>query len=337
MAYTPEQRRNIAEALRLTRGDRRKVRKSLLEAMAVESNFRHVNYGDRDSLGVLQQRPSQGWGAYNPGIKGVRQDIMDYLVRARRLAANGYRGTAGQLAQAVQRSAFPERYDERGSQVEALLRQNLALIGGSSGSRMIGGAKVSYGLSTEGVGRQKRQELSSYMLDQLAHSQMTGNPAGLNNAAALSQMMANNTGPAYLEDKPETSTTAPVGRGVRPAKGVMTPKGSVKGIEELIMDQVGSVFDGVFKAGAYGGHGSHVHYANDNPREVLAAIRLAQKLGLTVRENPYVDPVDPVHTKGSHHYRTFPGRYNGRRLGQAIDVSGPLARRRKFYRRLSGI
>jgi len=27
-----------------------------------ESTLRNINYGDRDSLGLFQQRPSQGWG-----------------------------------------------------------------------------------------------------------------------------------------------------------------------------------------------------------------------------------------------------------------------------------
>ena len=102
--------------LSLSAKDAPRVRRALLSAMAVESNFRNVNYGDRDSLGVLQQRPSQGWGA--PG--NPRQDINQFLSRAR--AANrGFKGTAGALAQSVQRSAFPERYDQRMGQVNELL------------------------------------------------------------------------------------------------------------------------------------------------------------------------------------------------------------------------
>ncbi len=27
-----------------------------------ESSLRNLDYGDRDSLGLFQQRPSQGWG-----------------------------------------------------------------------------------------------------------------------------------------------------------------------------------------------------------------------------------------------------------------------------------
>lgn len=55
---------------------------------------------------------------------------------------------------------------------------------------------------------------------------------------------------------------------------------------------------------------------------MLALIQEAQRRGLVVRENPYTDPVDPVHTDNSHHYRTFPGLYGGRQLGRGADISG---------------
>ena len=35
------------------------------EAALVESGMQNLNYGDRDSIGVFQQRPSQGWGRAN--------------------------------------------------------------------------------------------------------------------------------------------------------------------------------------------------------------------------------------------------------------------------------
>lgn len=69
--------------------------------------------------------------------------------------------------------------------------------------------------------------------------------------------------------------------------------------------------------------GEHIHVALSSPQAELAAIQEAQRRGLSVRENPYTDPVDPVHTRNSYHYRTFPGRYGGKQLGQAADVSGP--------------
>lgn len=128
MAYTREQQRNIRLALQLTRNDPPVVRRSLIMAMLVESNARHIRYGDRDSLGVLQQRPSQGWGPYQPGLAGARRDMLQYLSRARKLA-RGWSGSAGQLAQAVQRSAYPGRYDDRSPEVRKILKQ----FGGGGG------------------------------------------------------------------------------------------------------------------------------------------------------------------------------------------------------------
>lgn len=117
MTYTPEQRRIIALSRRLSRGYGRRVQKSLYEAERVESSFRNLSYGDRDSQGVLQQRPSTGWGP--PG--NAAQDIRQYLAKAQALVQRGFRGTAGQLAQAVQGSAFPGRYDQHASEAAALL------------------------------------------------------------------------------------------------------------------------------------------------------------------------------------------------------------------------
>lgn len=69
---------------------------------------------------------------------------------------------------------------------------------------------------------------------------------------------------------------------------------------------------------------------------VLAAIRQAQRMGLSVRENPYVDHVDPVHTTGSDHYKNYAGKYKGRKVGHAIDVSGAPKKMNAYYSWLEG-
>jgi hypothetical protein len=96
-----------------------------IEAALVESRLQNLNFGDRDSRGIFQQRPSQGWGS--------PQQIMDpyYAARAFFLGAGTNKGalavsqsgTAGQLAQRVQRSAFPSRYDERQTEAANILAQ----------------------------------------------------------------------------------------------------------------------------------------------------------------------------------------------------------------------
>lgn len=135
----PEQQHMVDLGLRLSRGDPRKIRKSLLEAMIVESSLRNLDYGDRDSEGVLQQRPSTGWG---PASESAKTDILQYLARARQTLAGGFQGGAGALAQAVQRSAFPGRYREHAAEAAALLK------GAPVGPLMGGpgyGAPASYG------------------------------------------------------------------------------------------------------------------------------------------------------------------------------------------------
>lgn len=164
--YTPEQRRNINTALRLTRRDRPKTRRALLEAMAVESNYRHLRYGDRDSVGVLQQRPSQGWG---PASENAQTDMLQFLQRARRAMSGGYKGTAGQLAQSVQRSAFPDRYDQRRSEVNALMR-------GTPGGRGFGGGLDGAVNAAAQSGGINRQAVAAWLM-QRANSRLSGQEA----------------------------------------------------------------------------------------------------------------------------------------------------------------
>ncbi len=90
-----------------------------LATAAQESGLRNIAYGDRDSLGLFQQRPSSGWG--------TAAQIMDPVHAAKAFfggAGNPNKGktiglldipgwqnmTVTQAAQAVQRSATPNAY-----------------------------------------------------------------------------------------------------------------------------------------------------------------------------------------------------------------------------------
>lgn len=79
-----------------------------LAAALQESGLRNLPYGDRDSLGLFQQRPSQGWG--------TPQQIMDPSYAAGQFyrhlqAVPGWdRMPVTAAAQAVQRSATPTAY-----------------------------------------------------------------------------------------------------------------------------------------------------------------------------------------------------------------------------------
>lgn len=112
------------------------------------------------------------------------------------------------------------------------------------------------------------------------------------------------------------------------------------GLNELFYDPLGgwkNVGGKLVSTGAIGGHGDHVHAAFRDPNSALRAINLAQSLGLYVRENPYVDPVERVHTQGSWHYQDFPGLYSGKQLGKAVDVSGNAKLMAQYFRRLRGL
>jgi hypothetical protein len=108
--------------------------------------------------------------------------------------------------------------------------------------------------------------------------------------------------------------------------GAAPTQGGGKGILELLREGVG---------GPTHSTGPHIHAAFGNPQLEIAAINWAQAHGLHVGENPYVgDTVDPVHAPNSYHTRDFPGRYHGRKLGMAIDVSG--GNTDAFYNWLNG-
>jgi len=83
-----------------------------------ESGLRNLPYGDRDSLGLFQQRPSQGWGTpaevQDPVHAAGR--FYDHLVRIPRWQS----GRLTVVAQAVQRSAFPNAYQRWEPMAQAL-------------------------------------------------------------------------------------------------------------------------------------------------------------------------------------------------------------------------
>lgn len=73
-----------------------------------ESGLRNLNNGDRDSLGLFQQRPSQGWGT----AAQVRDPVhasTSFYTHLKKIA--GWQSmTVAQAAQAVQASGFPDAY-----------------------------------------------------------------------------------------------------------------------------------------------------------------------------------------------------------------------------------
>jgi hypothetical protein len=104
-----------------------------------ESELRNLPYGDRDSLGLFQQRPSAGWG--------TREQVMDPVYAAQAFFGGPTGPNIGQppglldidgwadmpltvAAQAVQRSAFPDAYARWETDAVAWLTDLLTADGG---------------------------------------------------------------------------------------------------------------------------------------------------------------------------------------------------------------
>ncbi|NMH98918.1 C40 family peptidase [Pseudonocardia acidicola] len=105
-----EQRSNAATIISVAR-DMGAPPRAWLIALATamqESTLRNINYGDRDSLGLFQQRPSQGWGSPSQ----VTDPIYSTRIFIQRLLqVPGWDQLPVTVAaQTVQRSAFPDAY-----------------------------------------------------------------------------------------------------------------------------------------------------------------------------------------------------------------------------------
>lgn len=108
----PEQARNAAIIAGVA-GRRglppRAVSIGLATAMQ-ESGLRNLSYGDRDSLGLFQQRPSQGWGTAAQ-VKDPWYASNAFFAEMEKM--DGWRtADIGDIAQKVQRSGFPDAYDK---------------------------------------------------------------------------------------------------------------------------------------------------------------------------------------------------------------------------------
>ncbi len=98
---------------------RRAVTVALATALQ-ESKLRNLGHGDRDSLGLFQQRPSQGWGDPDQlnDPRYASAAFYNRLVRVR----GWQKMRITDAAQAVQRSAHPEAYQKWASEADILAK-----------------------------------------------------------------------------------------------------------------------------------------------------------------------------------------------------------------------
>lgn len=159
-----------------------KARKALIEAGLVESGLADLRHGDRDSEGVLQVRT---------GIHGA--DVARSVEEsARRFLRRGFTGqggaielskrlgSAGEVAQAVQGSAFPDRYAQRGGDADAILS-------GTGTGRASGGqdtVSTRTTTTTPGVDNSalRQQMLQQYVLSRGKPDALLGLARGLSGA-----------------------------------------------------------------------------------------------------------------------------------------------------------
>ncbi|WP_405665319.1 hypothetical protein OG379_25365 [Streptomyces sp. NBC_01166] len=107
---SPDQAANAAtiSAVGTTRGLPERAVTIALATALQESTLRNLDHGDRDSLGLFQQRPSQGWG--------TPEQIMDPVYSAGKFYEHLVEVPRYQdlkltvAAQWVQKSAFPDAY-----------------------------------------------------------------------------------------------------------------------------------------------------------------------------------------------------------------------------------
>ena len=117
---TTEQAENatIIAAVGVRRGLPARAVSIALATAYQESKIQNLDHGDRDSLGLFQQRPSMGWG--------TEEQIQDPYYASNKFydelqKIDGYQGMRiTEAAQKVQRSGFPEAYEDHAEDGRAL-------------------------------------------------------------------------------------------------------------------------------------------------------------------------------------------------------------------------
>jgi len=112
VTLTGEQIAN-ARAIAQVAWDRGLPERAVVIALATamqESHLRNLDHGDRDSLGLFQQRPSQGWGTPEQVQDPVYAagKFYDHLVQY----PGWDTGRLTEVAQGIQRSAYPGAYQK---------------------------------------------------------------------------------------------------------------------------------------------------------------------------------------------------------------------------------
>jgi hypothetical protein len=112
------QNASIIAAVAVRRGLPARAVSIALATAFQESKLYNLDYGDRDSLGLFQQRTSQGWGTRNQILDPWHSSGTFYDALERITGYEHLRITVA--AQRVQRSGYPEAYAEHAPDARAL-------------------------------------------------------------------------------------------------------------------------------------------------------------------------------------------------------------------------
>lgn len=116
----PDQGRNAAliAAVAVERGLPARAATIALATAYQESKIRNLAHGDRDSIGIFQQRPSQGWGTVAQ-IRDEHYTINKFYEVLEKV--DGYETMEVTVAaQRVQRSGYPEAYADHEADARVL-------------------------------------------------------------------------------------------------------------------------------------------------------------------------------------------------------------------------
>lgn len=181
----------------------RDILTALMTAMQ-ESGLRNLDYGDRDSLGLFQQRTSMAWGS--------REQITnpEYAAKAFFLGAGTNKGlldydsrntmSLTQAAQTVQRSAFPDAYAKHESPAKQLLES----LGDGKGVEGTLGATPGYEADMPTIGEALQNTLGDHPALNPATPEVNAAGEYTNQAVAerTSSAVGESTNPAVGERSP---------------------------------------------------------------------------------------------------------------------------------------
>ncbi|SDB80050.1 hypothetical protein GA0111570_101324 [Raineyella antarctica] len=153
-----------------------------------ESGVRNLDYGDRDSLGLFQQRPSQGWGT----AAQIRDPyystdaFYDALVKV-----DGWEtGDINTVAQAVQRSGHPEAYRKH----EPNARVVASVLAGHSPGGVTCGYTTPAAADAHGMATSLRQSLGVKAQVSADGTKLTATGASVEQAWAIGHHAVVNAG-----------------------------------------------------------------------------------------------------------------------------------------------